>query len=315
MSERKHNNFYVVAFSEEDDVMDNNMTSDFIDPMSMTNEVSDNNHDMMDYNETVYRETIPGTDGVFVDDNDDEYDSADVAEDQPEKDTNWESDRDVKKFMAYITEMYPAKIPKHDGKSPAACEVAIKFLKKLISEIATAIRKDDPVSPMLPIGQLENDFKFKIMSDIIVLKDHKKKLEKKISDSLSKKHTKKASLSEYDDESVDHEDLEGVYENILQKEALQKEAFTPKLQVVVTAFERAISGIVINSVVAGGKPLEDVFEFLKKKYNLDKREELAIMQIIMDSGFPIFRDRGTISSEEGSEEESYGVEFIKNYFS
>ena len=209
--------------------------------------------------------------------------------------------------------MYPARIPKHDGTSPAACEVAIKFLKKLLSEISIAIRKDDPVSPILPISELENSFKYKIMSDIIILKDYKKKLEKKISDNLNKKHQKTASVSE-DNSDIDF--IEDVYNNILEKEAMLKNAFTPKLQVVVTPFERAISGIIINSVVAGGKPLEDVFEFLKKKYDLNEREELAIMQIIMDSGFPIYRDRGTISSnpDDASEEESYGVEFIKGYF-
>jgi hypothetical protein len=299
-------NFHVVAFSEEEDFeFINNVSDDIkVDDVSFGEK------------EVTFREKVPGTENTFVDENDDSSysEESDVEKEYvPEKETDWESDRDVSKFMLYISSMYPARIPKHDGTSPAACEVAIKFLKKLLSEISIAIRKDDPVSPILPISELENSFKYKIMSDIIILKDYKKKLEKKISDNLNKKHQKTASVNE-DNSDIDF--IEDVYNNILEKEAMLKNAFTPKLQVVVTPFERAISGIIINSVVAGGKPLEDVFEFLKKKYDLNEREELAIMQIIMDSGFPIYRDRGTISSnpDDASEEESYGVEFIKGYF-
>jgi hypothetical protein len=299
-------NFHVVAFSEEEDFeFINNVSDDIkVDDVSFGEK------------EVTFREKVPGTENTFVDENDDSSysEESDVEKEYvPEKETDWESDRDVSKFMLYISSMYPARIPKHDGTSPAACEVAIKFLKKLLSEISIAIRKDDPVSPILPISELENSFKYKIMSDIIILKDYKKKLEKKISDNLNKKHQKTASVNE-DNSDIDF--IEDVYNNILEKEAMLKNAFTPKLQVVVTPFERAISGIIINSVVAGGKQLEDVFEFLKKKYDLNEREELAIMQIIMDSGFPIYRDRGTISSnpDDASEEESYGVEFIKGYF-
>ena len=299
-------NFHVVAFSEEEDFeFINNVSDDIkVDDVSFGEK------------EVTFREKVPGTENTFVDENDDSSysEESDVEKEYvPEKETDWENDRDVSKFMLYISSMYPTRIPKHDGTSPAACEVAIKFLKKLLSEISIAIRKDDPVSPILPISELENSFKYKIMSDIIILKDYKKKLEKKISDNLNKKHQKTASVNE-DNSDIDF--IEDVYNNILEKEAMLKNAFTPKLQVVVTPFERAISGIIINSVVAGGKPLEDVFEFLKKKYDLNEREELAIMQIIMDSGFPIYRDRGTISSnpDDASEEESYGVEFIKGYF-
>ena len=76
-----------------------------------------------------------------------------------------------------------------------------------------------------------------------------------------------------------------------------------------------IAGIIINSVVSGGKPLEEVYDFLKEKYDLSDREELAIMQVIMDSGYPIFKDRGTFSSKKNKDgAKGHGIEFIKNYF-
>ena len=84
----------------------------------------------------------------------------------------------------------------------------------------------------------------------------------------------------------------------------------------MTPFERAISGILINSVVSAGHPFEDVYDFLKEKYSLTDREELAILQLVMDHGMPIFKDRGTIGKtpEKGKETESHGIDFIKNYF-
>jgi len=40
------------------------------------------------------------------------------------------------------------------------------------------------------------------------------------------------------------------------------------------------------------------------------------MQVIMDSGYPMFKDRGTISSKKSKDSgKTYGIEFIKNYFS
>ena len=85
---------------------------------------------------------------------------------------------------------------------------------------------------------------------------------------------------------------------------------------VITPFERAISGILINAVISAGHPFEDVYDFLKEKYKLDEREELALMQMVMDAGFPIFKDRGSIgvSPEKGKETERHGVDFIKTYF-
>jgi len=40
------------------------------------------------------------------------------------------------------------------------------------------------------------------------------------------------------------------------------------------------------------------------------------MQMVMDAGFPIFKDRGSIgvSPEKGKETERHGVDFIKTYF-
>jgi hypothetical protein len=76
----------------------------------------------------------------------------------------------------------------------------------------------------------------------------------------------------------------------------------------------------INAHVSGGHPIEEVYDFLSNKYSIDDREELAIMQLCMDSGFHIFKDRGTFSpnsckDEDGrAKEGKAGVDFMRNYF-
>lgn len=245
---------------------------------------------------------IPGS-TTYVEDIDDAEDQLD---DQPQVNETWEEDRVVDRFMDYIKDSYPNKIPKHDGKSIVGAERAVKWLTNLGKEISEAVRKDN--SGVLDDSTLE-EIRVSIMKDILLLKEHIKKLDKTFKKSLKKKAGLDDDLMKY------AEEIEIAYNHEIGGE-IKKTAAHPKINLYVSPFERAVSGIIINSVVSGGKPLEEVYDFLKEKYNLTDREELAIMQVIMDSGFPIFKDRGTFSSKKDkSGDKNYGIEFIKNYFS
>ena len=218
---------------------------------------------------------IPGAKNYIDIDEDDEKEE---PEEEVEKD--WENDRDPQMFMEYILSSYPEKIPSHDGKSTLGCERAIMFLTKLNKEISEALRSDG--DDVLDLGTLEK-VRVNMVRDIVTLKEHVKKLNKKL---------KKA--------GVESED------------SLMKVAGSPNIQLVMTPFERAITGIIINSVVSAGKPFEDVYDLLKKKYSFTERDELSIMQILMDMGQPIFKDRGTIG-DKSVDRDGHGVEFMKNY--
>lgn len=202
------------------------------------------------------------------------------AEDsEVKKETSWKNDRDSSKFMEYLADAYK-NIPRHDGTSTLGCERAISYLNSLNKEISEAIRVDKEGSLNDKITALEK-YRSKIINDVMVLKNHIKK--------LNEQHSKKASND---------------------NEQIIKEATTPRIQLVMTPFERAVSGMIINAVVSAGHSFDDVYEFVKDKYKLDEREELAIMQILLDMGHPIFKDRGTIS---GNKDKSL-VDFMKNYF-
>jgi hypothetical protein len=296
----KDNNFYVVAFSEE--VHNPSEPEMHVSQVSYVEDPSSSNPVKVE--QVVFEEKIPGSDALV--------NSADDHESVPEElpmdfVKDWKDNKNVKSFMKYVESMYPGGIPAHDGKSTLGCERAIRFLDGINKEISSAIKKD--MEDVLDVVRLE-EVRVSIMKDLIVLKDHLTKLKSGLKDMK-----KSASIEKEAFEGME-EDIEMVYDRMIENEAMEKKAFSPKLRVVVTPFERAISGILINSVVAGGKPFEEVFEFLKKKYDLNERDELSIMQVVMDSGFPIFKDRGTFSQDSSkSKEENYGIEFIKNYFS
>lgn len=249
----------------------------------------------------VYREMIPGSD-AYVDEIDDEPEEPKEA---PQQKT-WQEHGAVDNFMHYVKDSYPHKIPKHDGKSMVGAERAVKWLTNFGKEISQAVKKDE--TGILDDAALE-EVRVSVMKDILMLKEHIKKLDRSLKGKLKKKAGLDEDLMKY------AEEIEIAYNHGVTEE-IKKVAAHPKLQIFVSPFERAIAGIVINSVVSGGKPLEEVYDFLKEKYDLTDREELAIMQVIMDSGFPIFKDRGTFSSKKGKDSgKNYGIEFIKNYFS
>lgn len=229
------------------------------------------------------RETLPGSDVDLNMLKDQE------EEPKEEPETDWENDRDVSKFMDFIMSAYPGGIPKHDGKSIVGAERAINYLNNLNKQISEAIRLDKDNE--LDTGALDTT-RVNMMKDMMTLKNHIKDLQKKV-----REQHRTASFSDAADK-------------------IKKEGSIPTPTLVMTPFERAISGIIINSVVSAGHPFDDVYDYLKKKYELTDREELAIMQLIMDHGFPIFKDRGLFSSDSDdfSEDESRGLDFMRNYF-
>jgi len=215
-----------------------------------------------------------------------------LADDQEEEDEevigSWKEDGDVRDFGSYLAIAYK-NIPKHDGTKILGCERALNYLNSLNKEISRAIALDS--SHILDIALLD-DFRFKMINDMMTLKNHMKNLQRKIRE----EHGKKANFA------VAGSDIE-----------FAKEASSARPQMVITPFERAISGMLINAVVSAGRPFEDVYEYLKKKYKFTDREELAIMQLVTDMGHPVFKDRGSYG-EDADGEDAMGIDFMTNYF-
>lgn len=213
-----------------------------------------------------------------------------VEDEEPEEptETTWFDDRDVSKFIDFLREAFPGGIPQHDGNSISGCEKAMAYLNDLNRDISDAVRKD--VDGVLDdyLDEIE-DYRVKILKGMVKLKHRMGELKKKIREEASQE--KKAVE---DDESI-------------------KKNASREIQMIMTPFERAIAGILINSTVSAGNPFETVYDYLKEKFELTPREELAIIQLVMDMGYPIFKDRGAIGSDK-DDEDGHGIDFIKNYF-
>lgn len=240
------------------------------------------------------RDILPGSD-IHISDEEEKDESL--------KETDYENDNDISKFHEYLARKYQ-DIPKHDGESVAGCERAIVYLDKLDREISKNIREDE--EHILDIDVM-SEYQQMIMKDVVLLKDHIKKLKRKF---------KENAITEKKADSLNED-------GIVKSSNLTKEAAATKLYLTVDPFIRAICGILINSVVSAGKPFEKVYEYLVKKYEITAREELEILQVLMDMGQPIFKDRGSLDIPEDSEnkedlerleEELSGVDFITNYF-
>ena len=209
-------------------------------------------------------------------------------------------------FLNYLKEQYPNNIPKHNGQSIMGCEKAIGFLKGLSEEISRNVRADK--EGVIDVATAE-DYNQKIIFDILKLKKHLKELKRSMTENAMKAA----------DENI---------EDALFKSASK----STKMYVCITPFHKAICGILVNSVVSGGKPFDLVYEYLKTKYGIKPREELEILEILRDMGQPIFKDRGSLPSRyeyvyrkdrdekeetkkiEDIEEELGGIDFITQYF-
>jgi len=93
-------------------------------------------------------------------------------------------------------------------------------------------------------------------------------------------------------------------------DGMTKEATAPHfngIQMVITPFQRAIVGSLINGTVSGGRNMEELYSEATKKYKMDDREQLEILAILADFGYPIFKDRLRVGdSEDPSRDEGFG---------
>lgn len=207
-----------------------------------------------------------------------------VPQVQEEKDADpwkWE----VGSFMPWLADKLHA-IPKHTGKEITGVERAISFLKRLLSEISKAVQAD--IDGALDIAEVEN-----VRDEIISGLDRLEERQEQLSQTKGKKGKKKKADS----------DGEGIV----------KEARAGKFTVVVPLFISALGRILVNSTVSAGKDMEDTFEKLSKKYDLTEREELELMQLLSDMGFPMHRPRGYNRDEKIDPTSTENFDWLANY--
>lgn len=97
-------------------------------------------------------------------------------------------------------------------------------------------------------------------------------------------------------------------------DTITKEAQFGDFQINISPFHRAIAGALINGVVSGGRDMNELWEKAKKKYDMTPREELEILQILSDMGYPTFKDRLTIGDDQDPTRDKDFGEWQSNYY-
>ncbi len=209
---------------------------------------------------------------------------------------DWES-KGASGFLAWVNERFK-KVPGHTGKDTAGLERAIAYLNKLDSEISKAMRND--VDEELDSLRVE-DIRNKIEDGVDALEERLQQIKK------SKKRKKKA--SEDDDLIVKESEEEESEEIIKTAKSVPLYGNYVNVPMLIASLAR----LCINGTVSAGHSLQDIFEKVSKKYNLDNREEYQLATLIQDMGYPINADRFYILDDKIDPTESEGVEYATNY--
>lgn len=277
----------------------------------------------------VIEDMVPGADVVIILPDEEEVEQA--AEEKKELD--WENDGHHGGFMQYVRKRLD-NIPRHTGQTTVGCERAIAYLKRLDREISRAIQSDD--DNVIDEEEAEK-IRDTIMEFVSKLEAAYDKLSSKKSDKFKKKASVKIGnevVARINDGldikyyiSVDAGDGEEFLPVTLaepsddqvqifalgeRESGLVKEAGSAKVYLFEDPFLHAITRLLLNSHVSAGRDIEKVYAILKKKYNLNEREELSVQELLLQKGFPMFKDLGRLG-EDQDPTTGEGIDFGTTY--
>lgn len=229
-----------------------------------------------DHPEEVVVFTVPNIPGA-IDISEIPEDEEVIVDDAPEEVEadmwDWKSRGGHANFLNWLKDMIHGT-PKHSGHDVNGLERAMSYVELLIKEISKAMRTD--FRGMVDVNHCES-----ITDGLYKSLDHMEdRLERLRKHKYPKHFKKKASWQE--------------------SAGLVKEAKSVNITGISVTVPLLISGIarvLINGTVSAGHSMEDMYEDLKKEYDLTKREEFELQQLLTDMGYPIFRDRGLLNKQ------------------
>lgn len=276
----------------------------------------------------VLEDIVPGADVVVVLPDEEEI----SAVHEKSRDRDWENDGDHSKFIEYVRKRLE-NIPRHTGQTTVGCERAIAYLKRLDREISRAIQSDDDnvidEEEAEKIRDTIGEFVSKL-EDAYDKLSSKKKFKKKaafrvgneivarINDGVDIKYYVSVDAGEGEEflpvtlaEPTD-EQVQIFALGEATSSAIVKEAGSAKIFLFEDPFLHAITRLLLNSHVSAGRDIEKVYSSLKTKYAFTPREELSIQELLLQKGFPMFKDLGRLG-EDQDPAAGEGVDFGTTY--
>lgn len=234
---------------------------------------------------------VPGADDDTEIEADDDLDVEEEQEVEVEEADpwNWEKTHGLSGFLGWLVHMMGA-VPKHSGRSISGNQRASSYLSALKKEITKAMRKD--VNGVIDEARAE-DARSQIIDGIERLNER----EEKLNNNLYNRGRKKKS----DDESGE-----------LVKEA-QKVAGVNGIVVTVPLTISRIARVCINGMVSGGHDIEDLFNKQAELNKLNDREKEDVIQLIIDMGYPVRRDRMILHNQGYDPKRSDNGDFSAHY--
>jgi hypothetical protein len=220
-------------------------------------------------------------------DDKDNIDDNDAKKSKKDPKWDWES-RGAKGFIAWVKERCD-DVPKHSGYDTAGLERAVAYLDRLDNEISKAMRLD--LDGELDADQIEK-VRATIDNGIERLHDRLDKVKKH-------KKTSRKKKSEFEPDGI-------------VKEA-QKVTGVQGIYIVAPLLTSRIARVCINGMVSAGHDIEDLFDRQVKYYNLNKREQAEVMQLLMDMGYAVRQDRGFMPDQDLHVEDSDNMDWAANY--
>jgi hypothetical protein len=209
---------------------------------------------------------------------------------KPKKDPKWDWEaHGPKGFIAWVKSRCD-DVPKHSGMDTAGLERAIAYLDKLDGEISRAMRMD--LDGELDANQIEK-VRALIDDGVARLNERLDKIKKV----KKTKRTKKKSDLEHDQLIKEAQKIMGVS------------------GVVVTAdlLTFRVARTCVNSVVSAGHDIEDVYAHQVKEYNLNKREQACVRELLECMGYIIREDRGHFPDDDIDLGSSDNFDFMGNF--
>lgn len=195
-------------------------------------------------------------------------------------------------FVAWIKSRID-DVPKHSGYDSAGLERAMAYMERVDNEISKAMRMD--LDGELDANKIE-EVRSHLDEGISRLQA---RLDKVKESKKSSKKRKKSAEYEVDDEGF-------------IKEA-QKITGVQGVYVTVPLLISRVARVCVNGTVSAGHDIEDLYHRQVKMYNLDKREQAEVQQLLFDMGYPLRQDRGFMPDDNLEIWDSDNMDWAANY--
>lgn len=197
-------------------------------------------------------------------------------EKEPEKEIDqwdWES-RGHKNFLQWMYDRV-MNVPKHSGRDVAGLERAIAIVERILQARSKAMRTDYK-------GEIDVN-KCEEMSDNLYK-------------ALDRMEERKNQILKYKYPNRFKNKKTAEFQAGLVKEG-QKATHINGITVTVPLLISRIARTIVNGVISAGHDLEDMYDLQKKEFDLTKREEAEVQQLLADMGYPIYQDRGLLNQQ------------------